>query len=210
LKTHKFIECKYADTENLFKKAANRKRTENLFDSFLDFDEKTSFLPMTFDELFAFIAQISGLLSRSGKALADNFDLHVRCELYRIRNDEDFVASEWKELRRIHLRSQTQTRNFKRHWPHRYELIDFPCSLQSFDLPDFLIVWPFSFNISDNLHENFSALNTITTKVITLTTPTKLAKIDFRSQKLLSVSGSKNVAQNCSESSLFDIFSKSS
>lgn len=139
LKTHKFIECKYADTENLFKKLQKEKELKIYLWFFLDLAEKTSFLSMNFDELFAFIAQISGLLSRSGKALADNFDLHICCELYRRRNDEDFVASEWKEMKRIHRRSQTQTRNFKRHWPHRYELIDFPCSLQSFDLPDLVV-----------------------------------------------------------------------
>lgn len=139
-------------------------KSKNFFDSFWISPRKRVSAEDFRWVICFYLAKFCGLLSHSGKALGVDFDLRIRSELYRShkrRNDEDFVASKWKELRRIHRRSQTQTRNVKRHWPHRYELIDFPCSLQSFDLADFLFVWPFSFNNSDNLHENFSALKPV-------------------------------------------------
>jgi hypothetical protein len=103
--------------------------------------------------------RLFGLLSHSGKALDNDVDLHVRSKLYRShkrRNDEDFVASQRKELKRISC-EDTNANNVEFQATlasHRYELIDFPCSLHSFDSADFLFVWPFSFNVSDNLHEN--------------------------------------------------------
>lgn len=63
---------------------------------------------------------------------------------------------------------QSRSWNVKRRWPHRYELIDFPCSLHSSDFADFLSVWPFSFNNRDNLHEKFRLANRCATRTPTV------------------------------------------
>lgn len=141
-------------------KTANRKKVE----IFLDFLEKNEFLAVDVRWVICFyLAKYFGLLSHSGKALDDDFDLHVHFKLYRShkrRNDEDFLSrsdeKNWEEFIAGHKHKHERGPSND---TYRYELIDFPCSLHSFDLADFLFA--FIFSISDDLHENCSPLKPV-------------------------------------------------
>lgn len=135
---------------------------ENVFLILFGFLQENEFLPMTFDKLFVLTSQIFGLLSHSGKALDGDLDFRIRSKLLseswkKRRFRRIAMKKNWKEFISRHKYKQERETS-KRHWPHRYELIDFPCLLHSFDLADFLFVWLFSFNFSDNLHGNISAI----------------------------------------------------
>lgn len=166
LKTHKSIECKYADTEKLLQ----IEKFPNLFEILGGNKFFWRWLSMS----YLFLSRdFSSVLSRSGKALVGDVNLNVESrERRRLRAEKAAKNSS-------QVATQSRSWNVKWGWPHRYELIDFPCSLHSCDFADFLFVWLFSFNKSDNLHEKFRLENRCATRTPTVIRLTALFANNF-------------------------------
>ena len=117
---------------------------------------------VTFDELFVFISRLFWgfcvvLVKHSSMISISTFKV-TKCG----EKEEDLTLKSEKNSSQA-----TNTIAFVKRQVrlvHRYELIDFPCSLHSFDLADFLSAWLFSFKVRDNSHEKFQTANRCATR----------------------------------------------